>query len=114
MNKIQIDFSDGIPLKDKIAIDKKDKTGAKLFIGDTIIDKRNERYIIGYCYGSIALIPPMGMHTLQVADYSKYTKLNKCAVIMGKYLIIGYDNEKFFADNSKVLKTIEITNTIPQ
>ncbi len=114
MNKIQINFTDGIPLTGKISINENDSEGKPLFIGDTLQDERNEKYVIGYRYGDISLIPPFGIHTSCIKDYSKYTKINEMTCVMGKYLIIGYDNESFFKDNSKELAEIEITNTIPQ
>ena len=114
MNKIQIDFTDGIPLTKKVSISEKDSQGKELFIGDTIIDNCGEKYVIGYRYGDISLIPPFGMHTLCVKDYSDYNKVNEMTCIMGKYLIVGHDNEAFFKDNSDELDKIEITNIIPK
>lgn len=114
MNKIQIDFTDSIPLNSKIAINETDNKGVDLYIGDTLIDERNNKYIIGYRYGDISLIPPFGMHTMCVKSYNRYTKLNEMTCVMGKYLIIGYDNEKFFADNEEELSKIKITKIIPQ
>lgn len=113
-NKIQIDFTDGIPLAGKIPISEKDSEGKELFIGDTIVSGSGEKSVIGYRYGDVSLIPPQGMHTVTVKDYSGYKKVNEITCIMGKYLIIGYDNEPFFKVNSDELSKIEITNTIPQ
>jgi hypothetical protein len=113
-NKLQIDFADAIPLTGKISINQKDSEGNDLFIGDTIVDESQEKHVIGYRYGTIDLIPMFGIHTMCVSNYSEYTKTNEMTVIAGKYLIIGCDNEEFFEKNKEVLKSIEITNTIPQ
>lgn len=77
MNKIQIDFTDGIPLTGKVSISEKDSQGKELFVGDTIVDNRGEKYVIGYRYGKITLIPPQGIHTVTVKDYSGYEKVNE-------------------------------------
>lgn len=102
MNKIQIDFSDAIPLTGKISISEKDSEGEELFIGDTVTDNRNEKYVIGYRYGSISLIPLLGMHTLSITDYSDYKKVHEMTYVLDKYLIIGYDSEDFFTVNFDV------------
>ena len=114
MNKIQINFIDAIPLNGKISIKEEDKNSKELFIGDTVIDEKEETYVIGYRYGEVCLIPPQGMHTLMVKNYSSYSKTNQVIVIMGKYLIIGYNNEKFFEINKEELSKIEFTRVIPQ
>jgi len=112
MKKIQIDFIDGIPLTKKIKINGTDKNGEQLFIGQTIVDKYGEKYVIGYRYGNVCLVPPFGMHTVGVTSYERYTLTNEMTCVMGKYLIIGYDNEDFFKENSEVLDSINITNLI--
>jgi len=118
MNKLQINFTDGLRLLNKIPVGT-DKNGSTISICDTVVRDDGEKFVIGYRYGSISLIPFFGMHTLGFHEDTKsldrYTKCeNEVSVVQGKFLIIGYDNEAFFKENAAHLDCVEISNIIPQ
>ena len=114
MNKIQIRFTDFLPISGKISIGQTDKNLLPLFVGDTISREDGERFVIGYRYGAIALIPFFGMHTLGTSDYKQFEKKDERTLIEGKFVIVGFDNEDFFTENSELLKGDVMSVVTPQ
>jgi len=114
MNKLQVRFSDFILINGKIPIGETDKNMMPLFVGDTVRRDDGEKFVVGYRYGGIALIPMFGMHTIGTSDYTQFEKLNEFTVIQGKFIIVGYDTEPFFTENSELLKGDVLSVIIPQ
>ena len=114
MDKLQISFTDGIPLYDKIPIGSKDSNGLELFIGDTVLNTHGDVHVVGYRYGGVALVPTAGMHTVSTKDYTNYTKQEgSVTAVMGKFLLILMDEDPFYIEHQQLLEP-SITNRIPQ
>lgn len=114
MDKIQINFTDGTLLHNKIPIDSKDSKGSDLYIGDTVLNSHGDVHVVGYRYGKVALVPTAGMHTVGTSEYTNYTKQEgSMTAIMGKFLLILMEDDPFYTQHQRLLEPV-ITNRIPQ
>lgn len=109
--KFRILISDFIPHFRKFPINEKDKEGKELYFGDTVI-RNEEKYLIGYRYGKVSLLPiPLGIHSIQLKDYSHLEQLQQLtAVHPDGWLIIGYKDEPLFEDLKHLDKVQYITS----
>jgi len=114
MDKIQINFIDGMSLLGKIPICSKDSKGLELYIGDTVLNSSGDVHVVGYRYGNVALVPTAGMHTLGVSNYTAYTKQEgSVTAVMGKFLLILMEDDPFYVEHKELLEPV-ITNRIPK
>jgi hypothetical protein len=65
MEKIRINQMDFISQFRKNPIGKQDKNGEDLHYGDTVTQGNEDKYLVGYRYGSIQLVPMIPSFTME-------------------------------------------------